>query len=235
MNEQHPEHPAKAGALLQVHSIFSTIQGEGPFCGVPAIFVRLAGCNLQCPGCDTDYTSTRIEYSSLRVVREVQKLAPAGLVVITGGEPFRQDIGHLLRLLTQEGFYVQIETNGTLAPPPNVNYVHIPHFRTGVFVVVSPKTGRVHPMVTEAACAYKYVLTAGQVDEHDGLPLAVLGHPVFGHVARPPHGWHRPVYVQPADEKDEFRNLSNLKAAMESCMDHGHTLQLQVHKIIGLE
>ena len=39
---------------LQVHSIFKTIQGEGPFCGTPCVFVRLAGCNLQCPACDTD-------------------------------------------------------------------------------------------------------------------------------------------------------------------------------------
>ena len=38
---------------LEVHSIFKTIQGEGPFCGTPAVFIRLAGCNLQCPWCDT--------------------------------------------------------------------------------------------------------------------------------------------------------------------------------------
>ena len=43
-----------------VHSIFPTIQGEGPFVGQPAIFIRLAGCNLQCPACDTDYTLSLI-------------------------------------------------------------------------------------------------------------------------------------------------------------------------------
>src|SRR3954467_9071958 len=48
------------GNSLSIHSIFYTLQGEGPYSGCPAVFMRLAGCNLQCPGCDTDYTSGQI-------------------------------------------------------------------------------------------------------------------------------------------------------------------------------
>ena len=60
MNQQAPEKQQLRGdGLLAVHSIFYTIQGEGPFAGETAVFVRLAGCNLQCPLCDTDYTSDR--------------------------------------------------------------------------------------------------------------------------------------------------------------------------------
>ena len=57
-NQQLADKPVlnETGLSLQVNSIFYTIQGEGPFAGRPAIFIRLAGCNLQCPGCDTEYT-----------------------------------------------------------------------------------------------------------------------------------------------------------------------------------
>ena len=51
-NTQEPE-KIDRDRHLDVHSIFHTIQGEGPYCGHPAVFIRLAGCNLQCPGCDT--------------------------------------------------------------------------------------------------------------------------------------------------------------------------------------
>ena len=47
------------GNSLEVVDLWQTIQGEGPFAGMRAIFIRLAGCNLQCPFCDTDYTSKR--------------------------------------------------------------------------------------------------------------------------------------------------------------------------------
>jgi 7-carboxy-7-deazaguanine synthase len=234
MNAQPIDKLGTPGAFIEVHSIFRTIQGEGPFCGVPATFVRLAGCNLQCPGCDTDYTSKRELFSALKLVRTVQDVKRGGLVVITGGEPFRQDLHHLLRLLVLEGFYVQVETNGTL-PPPQAGYVHIPHFRKGVYVVVSPKAGKVHPLTEEAACAYKYVLAAGRVHPDDGLPTNVLDHPVRGRVARPPLDWHKPVYVQPEDAGNLHDNEKNMKAAVQSCMAHGYTLQLQVHKLLGME
>ena len=57
-NTQPAEKQVKSsGLILAINSIFYTIQGEGPFAGSPAVFVRLAGCNLQCPMCDTEYTS----------------------------------------------------------------------------------------------------------------------------------------------------------------------------------
>src|SRR5574343_1826946 len=96
MNNQQPA-PRDFQDTLEVHSIFSTIQGEGPFCGRPAVFVRLAGCNLQCPGCDTDYTQNRarLDYEIiLSIIRDQLALtaSKANLIVVTGGEPFRQNI-----------------------------------------------------------------------------------------------------------------------------------------------
>lgn len=227
------------GGNLFVHSIFLTIQGEGPFCGVPCVFVRLAGCNLQCPACDTDYTSNRSLMGPYEIVSEVNELwrkdrYRRGLVVITGGEPFRQNIVNLCEILIASGYYVQIETNGTLEPL-ELPYRLYPSHQNGVYVVCSPKTGKIHPRIYEIACALKYVVRYGDVNPDDGLPMSALDHSANPFPARPPEGWNRPIYVQPLDEKDILQNDCHVTEAVSSCMKFGYTLQLQIHKIIGVE
>lgn len=235
MNLQPIEKRTKsADGLLSLHSIFHTIQGEGPFCGTPSLFVRLAGCNLQCPACDTDYTQGRRAASVQEILGKVQEYQSSGLVVITGGEPFRQDITRLLNVLTDAGFYVQIETNGTLEPV-EYPYSTMPDIRTGVYVVCSPKAGKVHPRINDVACCFKYVIAHDSIHEDDGLPLRALEHRASPYVARPPKNWARPIYLQPMDSKDEELNRLNLQAAIGSCMKFGYILQLQIHKIIEME
>lgn len=215
---------------LEVHSVFYTIQGEGPLTGHPAIFVRLAGCNLQCPQCDTEYTSKRERLSPEAIVARVQDLHPGPrLVVITGGEPFRQAIGLLTQLLEDTGYQIQIETNGTLPPPAGL--------AASTWVVVSPKAGKVHADTAAIAVAYKYVLNAESYDPFDGLPIRALDHTApAGGIARPPAGFPvGAVYLQPADRKDEATNARNFRACLRSSMRHGYTLQLQLHKLIGME
>lgn len=235
MNLQPIEKRTKsADGLLSLHSVFHTIQGEGPFCGTPSVFVRLAGCNLQCPACDTDYTQGRRAASVQEILDKVQEYQSSGLVVITGGEPFRQDITRLLNVLTDAGFYVQIETNGTLEPV-EYPYSTMPDIRTGVYVVCSPKAGKVHPRINDVACCFKYVIAHDSIHEDDGLPLRALEHRASPYVARPPKNWARPIYLQPMDAKDPDVNEKNLRAAIASCMAHGYILQLQVHKLIDME
>jgi len=235
MNLQPIEKRTKSGdVLLSLHSIFHTIQGEGPFCGTPSVFVRLAGCNLQCPACDTDYTQGRRVASTQEILAKVQEYQSSGLVVITGGEPFRQDITRLLNVLTDAGFYVQIETNGTLEPV-EYPYSTMPDIRTGVYVVCSPKAGKVHPRTNDVACCFKYVIAHDSIHEDDGLPLRALEHQASPYVARPPKNWARPIYLQPMDAKDDSINRLNLQAAIRSCMKFGYILQLQIHKIIEME
>lgn len=97
--------------------IFYSLQGEGPRAGSPAVFLRLAGCNLHCSWCDTRYSwlkgcECRVEEIAERVLRYGCK----GLV-ITGGEPLlqRTEIERLLTLLPDDMF-IEVETNGTLSP-----------------------------------------------------------------------------------------------------------------------
>jgi organic radical activating enzyme len=217
---------------LDIHSIFPTIQGEGPFVGQPAIFIRMAGCNLQCPLCDTEYTAGRQRLSVASIFDAVQEhiRSFAPLIVITGGEPFRQRNLHaLVRFFLFKGFRVQIETNGT-----HYNE-RMPLLDSDLTIVCSPKTGKIASKLVQHIGYYKYIIKDGDVDHIDGLPVHALDHTVSGKVARPPQGIFRDrVYVQPCDTQDAESNAKSLQAAIKSCRDFGYTLCLQTHKIINL-
>lgn len=227
-NHQPPEKVVRGSPYhLDVHSIFYTIQGEGPCAGQPAVFIRLAGCNIQCPGCDTNYTSPRRMMAAEEVaglVKTARGNNDSDLVVITGGEPFRQPLGRLIELLHRQGDYVQIETNGTL-------YQELPYDQ--VMVVCSPKTGAINKQLAPHVTALKYVLDAASIGE-DGLPERALDHGV-SRLARPPEGFFGTVYVQPYDPGGPLSNDIHHQAAVQSCLRHGYTLCLQMHKFLGLD
>ena len=95
--------------------IYKSIQGESSFAGVPCIFVRLAGCNLRCAWCDSEYTFTGgYKLSEDEVVAEIEKLAPVRLIEFTGGEPMLQEreLIPLMERLLGSGYELMIETSG---------------------------------------------------------------------------------------------------------------------------
>lgn len=129
-----------------VKEIFYTLQGEGRHSGRPAVFCRFTGCNLwsgherdretaQCSFCDTDFVGTDGEgggrFESARILAdEIASKWPSGklqdsipFVVCTGGEPLLQLDSSLVDALHGAGFEIAIETNGTLLPPLNVDWV----------------------------------------------------------------------------------------------------------------
>jgi 7-carboxy-7-deazaguanine synthase len=100
---------------LYLIEIYKSIQGESSFAGVPCIFVRLAGCNLRCAWCDSEYTFTGgRKMSEDEVAAEVEKLAPVKLVEFTGGEPMLQEreLIPLMQRLLGSGYELMIETSG---------------------------------------------------------------------------------------------------------------------------
>ena len=249
LNQQIPMKADHEGsASLLVHSIFGTIQGEGIFAGEPCVFIRLVGCNLQCPACDTEYTEGAKSMTVDTILDRVIKHKPpkTDLVVITGGEPMRQRIGLLISVLNEYGLRVQIETNGTL-------YDGSIDFSTGkVFVMCSPKTGSVNQKLKKHITAYKYVGGANELDlchdelvaglelqDHslmvDGLPKQALGHTAKPHLARPHEGFKGKVYLQPIDRQNAVLNAYHTQAVVESCLENGYTLCLQMHKIVNVE
>lgn len=233
LNEQKPEKTLSAELdTLEVHSVFATIQGEGPFSGRAAVFVRLAGCNLQCPGCDTEYTKGRqvMHFSELmlRIKREKDITGNCtDLIVVTGGEPFRQPaVVKFINEWREQGWQVQVETNGVLEIPAELD--------RNVTIVCSPKTAKLHPRNHDRINAFKYVIDHRSVNDIDGLPLQALKHRASPCVARPERAV--PVYVQPMDCGDKVWERSrNIDACVKATEKYGYTLQLQIHKLIGVE
>lgn len=229
INTQQWERPTK-GPLVSLVRIWRTMQGEGPFAGHPAVFIRLAGCNFQCPMCDTDYTTGRYEATVEEVSRNVSEVGKLDdIVVITGGEPFRQYRVHALVRELSWNHHVQIETNGTY---------RIGEEMDEATVVCSPKSPRLHPDNFRFADSwigcFKYILDAEHVSDEDGLPTAVLG--MNWPIARPPDDFPRSnIYVQPADAGNSYLNDANVQAALASCMKFGYRLSLQTHKILGVD
>ncbi len=100
---------------MVITEIYRSIQGESSFAGLPCTFVRLTGCNLRCSWCDSEYTFYGGRRMSIEEVEaEVRRLAPAGLVEITGGEPMLQEreVIPLMERLLAAGYTVLLETSG---------------------------------------------------------------------------------------------------------------------------
>ena len=110
---------------MKISEIFESIQGEGNNAGKPAVFLRIAECNLKCVWCDTKYTwdwknydySKEVNEISIKEVRQSLEQFRVRHLVITGGEPLMQqdDLAELLTFLKPK-FYVEVETNGTILP-----------------------------------------------------------------------------------------------------------------------
>ena len=106
-----------------VIEIFRSIQGEGSFLGIRTLFIRLAGCNLACPWCDTK-ESWDPNVDLMTVASIVSRVAPGEHVTITGGEPtIHQKLWYLVKQLHLQGCFVSMETNGTNPAPMNVDWV----------------------------------------------------------------------------------------------------------------
>ncbi|MCR4813003.1 MAG: 7-carboxy-7-deazaguanine synthase QueE [Bacteroidales bacterium] len=193
---------------MKVNEIFYSLQGEGFNAGTPAVFVRFAGCNLQCPFCDTDFavgTEMTEEDIAAQVVRY-----PASLVVITGGEPSLQLTESLVDALHRQGRRVAVETNGTHPLPSNVDWITLSPKDTFLGMVASP------------------ILT--EVDElkvvFDGIHQPVIYENIKVRHAR---------FLQPCDTGDPQRNGIIVNQVVEYVKANPQwRLSLQIHKMIGI-
>ncbi|MBQ3933648.1 MAG: 7-carboxy-7-deazaguanine synthase QueE [Elusimicrobiaceae bacterium] len=104
--------PASSANKYKVNEIFYSLEGEGLFSGCPAIFVRLAGCTMCCPWCDTKYAQkTNLNLTAEQIFKKIA-VYPCKTVVLTGGEPTEQNLVPLLKLLKKNKYQIHLETNG---------------------------------------------------------------------------------------------------------------------------
>jgi organic radical activating enzyme len=191
--------------MLGLAEIFYSVQGEGTWTGTPAVFVRLAGCNLNCRFCDTDYSLK----SFADVATIVERVRDAGgdcpMVVLTGGEPFAQRLSSdLIDALRADGRRVHVESNGSIA-------VSLP---SDVWLTVSPKE-RLHAAMAERANEVKLIVDGRVPNEW----LAAFA------------GRSIPFFLQPEGNK---RTNVEIALAAVKANPATFRLGLQTHKFIGV-
>lgn len=215
-----------------VNELFETVQGEGAFTGTPSTFIRLQGCDIGCPWCDTKHTwkrepsslrppeevvskvessDTFAAFDSLDLVREVMKRGSRH-VVLTGGEPCMYDLRVLSERLMDRGYTVQVETSGTY--PVRIS--------GSAWVTVSPKVDM--PGGREVLAAAW--LRANEVKMPVGKPADVeclLGL-IRSFVYQPPQVWLQPLSMS---EKAT-------KVCIEQARLHFFKVSVQVHKYLGV-
>ena len=152
-----------------VKEIFYTLQGEGAQAGKAAVFCRFAGCNLWsgreedrasavCNFCDTDFVGTDGtdggKFATADALAAVVEIAwtPQGknnrLVVLTGGEPLLQVDAALTQALHARGFMIAVETNGTVAAPPGLDWICVsPKAQAEVVVKTGSELKLVYPQL----------------------------------------------------------------------------------------
>ena len=193
--------------LWKINEIFYSIQGEGRHVGMPAIFLRLAGCSMGCPWCDTKYAfDGGKEMNNLQVLVELSHF-PCKTVIITGGEPTEQDLPALIKLLKSAGYAVHIETNG--ARDCDVNQAD--------FVCVSPKKYVAKEMLQKADIIKLVVNTETDLEDLQKY---------YNY-----ENEKTQIYLQPESNKEE-----NIALCVKLAKAHPSArLSVQLHKLINIK
>ncbi|MEY2994506.1 MAG: hypothetical protein RL357_1441 [Pseudomonadota bacterium] len=208
-----------------VKEIFYTLQGEGAQAGRPAVFCRFAGCNLWsgresdrtssiCQFCDTDFVGVdgtlggKYERASDLAALISQQWPDANLanrmVVLTGGEPLLQVDTALVEALHEHGFFIAVETNGTVAAPPGLDWI-----------CVSPKANAA--LVQKQGHELKLVFPQMQAEAHPSV-FEALDFQVFS--------------LQPLD--NIHRDANTAEAVAYCQKHPQWRLSLQTHKFLGI-
>lgn len=124
---------------LNICEIFFSLQGESTYAGLPCVFIRLSGCNLNCTYCDTVYAKTESSLMDLNAILKKIESYNCNLVEITGGEPLLQSntIG-LISALINKNFKVLLETNGS------INIQNVPTECIKIIDIKCPSSGESH-------------------------------------------------------------------------------------------
>lgn len=210
-----------------VKELFYTLQGEGAQAGRPAVFCRFAGCNLWtgreedrraavCRFCDTDFVGTdgpgggKFKRAA-DLAAAARALWPGGgspYIVCTGGEPLLQIDAALIAAFHDAGFEIAVESNGTVAAPPGLDWI-----------CVSPKADA--PLILTSGDELKLVYPQADAPPERFADLA------FRH-----------FFLQPMDglgENAGHIRARNTEAALAYCLAHPQwRLSLQTHKILGI-
>ncbi|WP_205619477.1 7-carboxy-7-deazaguanine synthase QueE [Ferrimonas senticii] len=223
--------------LYPVNELFETIQGEGVFTGVPAVFLRLQGCPVGCSWCDTKHTWDKHDSDRIELVEVLAKTQEsprwsnnsaaqllahclanyhARHLVITGGEPCLYDLRPLCDAFTEAGFTTQIETSGTYPVLANQQ----------TWVTVSPKINMRGGLKMDLSALHRAneikhpVATTKDIEQLDAL---LADAAASGEI-------NAQICLQPISQKPRATEL-----AIATCIQRNWRLSVQTHKYLGIE
>lgn len=222
---------------MKVNEVFYSLQGEGYNQGLPTVFIRLQGCNLEpgCTYCDTEYARKDggRELSVEEIIKEIVRLSPSTgtRVCITGGEPLYQEeeLEVLVATLNKFLYYTEVFTNGTLPKPFWWTRVN-----SWVVDIKTPSSGikSTHfPEWIESRPTDQIKLTVGNSED-----LEFASRIVAACATKPVRVIVSPIANLLVDKKastiTEFWNKEWLQEVAEFCIDKRVRLSLQIHKLI---
>ena len=198
--------------MRRINEIFYSLQGEGKHTGVPSIFVRFSGCNLNCSFCDTDHAEGK-EMTDEEIVAEVNKY-PGKWVILTGGEPSLWIDEGFIRFLKQStGKMVAVETNGSRKLPEGVDWV-----------TVSPKSG------FDGAGQYEIL-----IEHANELKVIDLGQPLHPYLSLKCVKKDTYLCLQPCHVENTSDNTLNLRRTIHRVLnDPRWNLSAQMHRYLHI-
>jgi len=186
--------------------IFESLQGEGRNTGRPCVFIRLAGCNLKCPWCDTE-AAKRFSLTLEELVKEVKGYR-AKSVILTGGEPtVSEGMPELVAALRKEGYWIAVETNGTV-DAPWLSFVD--------YVACSPKAE--FPGSLKLASADEVRVVASSAD------IVEFCREIRSRISATDY------YVSPCERNGDI-DFATAKSVLSKL--EGWSLSVQLHKLLG--
>lgn len=176
---------------LPVHEMFFTFQGEGTFMGVPAFFIRLFGCPVQCPWCDSagtwhpKWVPNHVRRMTIaEIVREADN-SPANMIVITGGEPAIHNLSELTAALHGINKEICLETSGAFEIRGDFNWITVSPKRWKLPLKSSVERANEFKLIIESPgdiLFYLDLLRSKGLDHH---ARSVWLHPEWSHRADP--------------------------------------------------
>jgi len=205
----------------EVNEIFQSVKGEGLYTGVPMNFIRLAGCNLRCTFCDTEWAT----HEDIDIAEILSRLDEGiSKVVLTGGEPTIHDLEPLIFTLRRAGYSIHLETNGTNPIPSGVSWM-----------ALSPKSLDVNESAVLNADEIKFLWRDEDYSKSFIIDF-MEKYKLFGKSAK-----H--LYIMPlakgidegAQRNASDLNMDNAQSAIDFIMTFPYfKLCTQVHKVWGI-
>lgn len=208
-------------SILKINEIFWSFQGEGLRVGVPSIFLRLAGCSIQCPYCDTKDSWKSDPGASMSIeeilleMEKYKKKYPQSQVVITGGEPLEQDLSEITLALKKKNYFLSIETNGLHFQDLPIDWWTVaPKDVTGYFI---------HQELLKKANEIKLIVNKNLAVDVIKRTRSLVPVPV-------------PIFLQPeANDKDRYINTFSLFRQCQEENLENTRCGIQLHKIYNVK